>query len=169
MADPVPMAAVQESVQAFLYREARLLDAQKWNDWLDLYCDDAVFWVPAVTMAGTHTTDPESSLNFIYIVGRTGLEARVFRVASGGSLASNPLPRTRHLVTTVMIDGDGPNEVRAFANVQTAAFCEARGQQILNSSYEYVLRKHDGGFQIAQKKILLLEYVIDGYFDFFTI
>ena len=169
MAEPVPSTAVQESVQALLYREARLLDAQKWYEWLDLYCDDAVFWVPAVTMAGAHTSDPESSLNFIYIVGRTGLEARVFRVASGGSLASNPLPRTRHLVTTVMVDGDGPNEVRAFANVQVAAFCEARGQQILNSSYEYVLRKNNDRFQIAQKKILLLEYVIDGYFDFFTI
>jgi 3-phenylpropionate/cinnamic acid dioxygenase small subunit len=165
VADPIPVAAVQE----FLYREARLLDAQKWNEWLDLYCDDAVFWVPAVTMAGAYTSDPEIALNFIYIVGRAGLEARVFRVASGGSLASNPLPRTRHLVTTVMVDDSGPTEVRAFANVQTAAFCEARGQQILNSSCEYILRRHDGQFRIAQKKILLLEYVIDGYFDFFTI
>ena len=108
MADPVSTAAVAE----FLYREARLLDARKLGDWLDLYCDDAVFWVPAVTMAGAHTTDPETSLNFIYIAGRAALEARVFRVESGGSLASNPLPRTRHLVTGVMIDSDGPSEVR---------------------------------------------------------
>jgi hypothetical protein len=49
------------------------------------------------------------------------------------------------------------------------AFCEARGQQILTSTYEYVLRQQDGRLRIAQKKILLLEYVIDGYFDFFTI
>jgi len=165
VADPTLTMAVQD----FLYREARLLDAQKWNEWLDLYRDDAVFWVPAVTMTGVHTTDAENSLNFIYICGRAGLEARAYRVASGGSLASNPLPRTRHLVGTVMIDADGPQEVRAFANAQTVAFCEARGQQILTSSYEYILRKQDEGLRIAQKKILLLEYVIDGYFDFFTI
>ena len=165
MADVVPLTAVQD----LLYREARLLDAQKWSDWLDLYCEDAVFWVPAVTMDGRHTTDPETSLNFIYIAGRAGLEARAFRVESGGSLASNPLPRTRHLVTAVMIEGEGPSELRASANVQAVAFCEARGQQILTSTYEYVLRKQDGRLRIAQKKILLLEYVIDGYFDFFTI
>ena len=86
-------------------------------------------------------------MNFIYIVGRAGLEARVFRVASGGSLASNPLPRTRHLVTNVMIDDDGPDEVAAFANIQVVAFCEARGQQILTGSYEYVLRRQDGRLQ----------------------
>ena len=165
MADPVALAAVQE----FIHREARLLDAQQWDRWLDLYSADAVFWVPAVTMSGQHTTDAENSLNFIYIAGRAGLEARAFRVASGGSLASNPLPRTRHLISGVMIDQDGAGETRAFANAQAVAFCEARGQQILTSSYEYVLRKQDGGFRIAQKKILLLEYVIDGYFDFFTI
>ncbi len=165
MAEPVSSAAVAN----FLYREARLLDARKFGEWLDLFCEDAVFWAPAVGMDGEYTTDPDVSLNFIYIVGRAGLEARVFRVESGGSLASNPLPHTRHLVTNVAVDSDGPVEVTAFANTQVAAFCEARGQQIINGSYEYVLRKENGGLRIARKKILLLEYVIDGYFDFFTI
>ncbi len=165
MAEPVTTAAVAE----FLYREARLLDARKFGDWVNLFCEDAVFWAPAVGMDGEYTTDPEVSLNFIYIVGRAGLEARVFRVESGGSLASNPLPHTRHLVTNVAVDSDGPAEVTAFANTQIVAYCEARGQQIINGSYEYVLRKDNGSLRIARKKILLLEYVIDGYFDFFTI
>lgn len=166
MTEPPPsMTAVQD----ILFREARLLDAQRWDEWLEMYCEDAVFWVPAVTMSGAYTTDPQVSLNFIYIVGRIGLEARVFRVASGGSLASNPLPRTRHLVTNVMMDDSGPDEVRAFANFQVAAFCEVRGQQSKSGSYEYVLRRQEDRLQIAQKKVLLLEYVIDGYFDYFTI
>ena len=165
MAELVSLAAVAD----FLYREARLLDARKFGEWLTLFGEDAVFWAPAVGMDGEYTAEPETSLNFIYIVGRAGLEARVFRVESGGSLASNPLPHTRHLVTNVMIDRDGPAEIEVFANTQVVAFCEARGQQILAGSYEYVLRKESGGLRIAQKKILLLEYVIDGYFDFFTI
>jgi 3-phenylpropionate/cinnamic acid dioxygenase small subunit len=165
----VNASAQLAAVEDLLCRETRFLDAQRWTEWLDLYCDDAVFWAPSVTMAGAYTTDPLSELNFIYIVGRTGFEARVFRLQSGGSLASNPLPRTRHLVTNVMIDDDGPSEVKAFANFQTATFSEARGQQIRNGAYEYVLRKQEEGMRIAQKKILLLEFVIDGYFDFFTI
>jgi 3-phenylpropionate/cinnamic acid dioxygenase small subunit len=157
------------AVQDVIYREARLLDAQDWTGWLDLYCEDAVFWAPAVNMAGNYTTDPQTELNFIYIEGRAGLEARVFRVKSGGSLASNPLPRTRHLVTTVMVDEEGPHNVRASATFQVVSFSEARGQQLRSGSYEYVLRKRNGGLQIAHKKILLLEYKVDGYFDFFSI
>ena len=165
MAEPALTAAAAE----FLYREARLLDTGKFGEWLDLFADDAIFWVPAVGMDQVYTSDPETSLNFIYIVGRAGLEARVFRVESGGSLASNPLPQTRHLVTNVMVDSEGPDGIAVFANNQVVAFCEPRGQQILNGSCEYLLRRQHGGFRIASKKVLLLEYVIDGYFDFFTV
>ena len=68
-----------------------------------------------------------------------------------------------------MVESESSGEVTAFANTQVVAFCEPRGQQILTGSYEYVLRKQDGALRIARKKVLLLEYVIDGYFDFFTI
>src|SRR5581483_632464 len=157
-ADSTLTAAVAE----FLYREARLLDGRKFGEWLDLFGDDAIFWVPAVDMDRTYTREPETSLNFMYIVGRPALEARVFRVESGGSLASNPLPYTRHLVTNVMVEDAGSAEPQAFANTQVVAFCEPRGQQILNGSYEYVLRNENGRLRIARKKVLLLEYVIDG-------
>ena len=165
MADPALTAAAAE----FLYREARLLDARRFGDWLELFDEDVVFWVPAVGMDRAYTSEPETSLNFIYIAGRAGLEARVFRVESGGSLASNPLPYTRHLVTNVMVERDGPAGIEVFANTQVVAFCEPRGQQILNGSYEYLLRRENGRFRITSKKVLLLEYVIDGYFDFFTV
>jgi 3-phenylpropionate/cinnamic acid dioxygenase small subunit len=157
------------AVTEFLYQEARLLDARQFGEWLNLFREDAIFWVPAVGMDRQYTSEPETSLNFMYIVGRAGLEARVFRVESGGSLASNPLPHTRHLVTNVMVDSDGPEGIAAFANTQVVAFCEPRGQQILNGSYEYLLRREDQRFRIASKKVLLLEYVVDGYFDFFTV
>jgi 3-phenylpropionate/cinnamic acid dioxygenase small subunit len=165
VADPALTAAVAE----FLYCEARLLDARRFGEWLDLFREDAIFWVPAVGMDRLYTSEPETNLNFIYIVGRAGLEARVFRVESGGSLASNPLPHTRHLVTNIMVDGDGPESIAAFANTQVVAYCEPRGQQILNGACEYLLHREGGRFRIASKKVLLLEYVIDGYFDFFTI
>jgi len=161
--------ALTAAVTEFLYREARLLDSRQFGAWLDLFCEDAIFWVPAVGMDRAYTSEPETSLNFMYIVGRAGLEARVFRVESGGSLASNPLPYTRHLVTNVTVDSDGPEGIAAFANTQVVAFCEPRGQQILNGSCEYLLRRQDKRFRIASKKVLLLEYVIDGYFDFFTV
>ena len=156
-------------VSELLFREARLLDAQAWSDWLELYCEDAVFWVPAFTMAGDYTERPEQELNFIYTAGRSGLEERVFRLNTGISLSSTPLPRTRHMVGMVMVDGQRGDTVAAFANCQVTTFTEIRGQQLRTSSYEYLLRRSGSGLRIARKKVLLLEAVIDGYFDFYAI
>jgi 3-phenylpropionate/cinnamic acid dioxygenase small subunit len=160
---------LRAAIADFLFREARLLDEQNWSAWLDLYTEDAVFWAPATTMTGGYTTDPELELNFIYIVGRAGLEARILRVETNSSMASTPPPRTRHLVTNVVIDRASDKEISVFANGQVASFSEQRGQQLRNGSYEYLLRPTGGSFRIALKKILLLEHVIDGYFDVYTV
>ena len=33
-------------VEQFLYREARILDARRFDDWLDLLADDIKYWMP---------------------------------------------------------------------------------------------------------------------------
>ena len=32
--------------EQFLYHEARLLDEQRYEEWLELFSDDATYWVP---------------------------------------------------------------------------------------------------------------------------
>jgi ethylbenzene dioxygenase beta subunit len=38
--------AWRHSVEAFLYREARLLDDRQFRDWLDLLTDNICYWMP---------------------------------------------------------------------------------------------------------------------------
>ena len=54
-----------EQVQEFLYREARYLDDKQWNDWLDLYAPDAVFWMPAWDDDDKLTQDPQNEVSRI--------------------------------------------------------------------------------------------------------
>jgi 3-phenylpropionate/cinnamic acid dioxygenase small subunit len=35
-----------ETVERFLYREARLMDENRYTEWLGLWADDAHYWVP---------------------------------------------------------------------------------------------------------------------------
>ena len=162
-------AQLQAAVADFLYREAQLLDQQKWSQWLDLYAEDAVFWVPAPLMTGGYTENPELELNYVYIVGRAGLEARIVRIETNSSMASTPPPRTCHLVAGVTIDEASANDIRATASWQVVSFSEERGQQLRSGSYEYLLRRTGGSFAIARKKIVLVEHVIDGYFDVYSV
>ena len=36
-------------IQQFLVREARLLDERRFVDWLELFTDDVVYWMPGRT------------------------------------------------------------------------------------------------------------------------
>ncbi|HBP77531.1 MAG TPA: benzoate 1,2-dioxygenase small subunit, partial [Halomonas sp.] len=52
------MSISYHDIQAFLYREARLLDDREWDDWLALYHKDALFWMPAWDDDDQLTRDP---------------------------------------------------------------------------------------------------------------
>jgi 3-phenylpropionate/cinnamic acid dioxygenase small subunit len=162
-------AALGAAVAEFLYREAQLLDRQNWSQWLDLYAEDAVFSAPAPTMDGGYTSNPELELNYIYLVGRAALEARIVRIETNSSMASTPPARTCHLVTGVTVEEADAKNIRTLASWQVVSFSEQRGQQLRSGSYEYLLRRNGTSFVIARKKIMLLEHVVDGYFDVYMI
>ncbi len=157
--------SVYDDVRDLIYREADLLDRRRWDEWLDLYTADCVYWVPSWADEDELVTDPELSVNMIYIVGRPGLEARMLRIRSGQSYASEPLARTSHLVDTVIVEKRHEETIEATAKWM-ALSCDARwGKQLRGGWYEYRLRKTSGGLRIAGKKIVLLEDVIDGSID----
>ena len=163
-------AALSAVVAQFLYTEALLLDERRWDEWLALYNEDAVFWVPSYTMEGEPVTDPELSINLIYITSRTGLEDRIYRIRTGTSEASVQMPRICHQISNVTAEagGDG-GEVTAGANFMVASWSHRRGQEFRSGCYEYRLLRDGDGFLIAHKKVLPIEEVIDGWFDVVSI
>ncbi|ACC74429.1 benzoate 1,2-dioxygenase small subunit [Paraburkholderia phymatum] len=101
-------------IQAFLYREARLLDDEQWDEWLDLYHPDAVFWMPSWDDTDQLITDPQREISLIYYPSRQGLEDRVFRIKTERSSATIPDTRTSHNLSNVELEhhDDGVCTVR---------------------------------------------------------
>ncbi|WFM71712.1 benzoate 1,2-dioxygenase small subunit [Halomonas sp. CKK8] len=103
------MSISYHDIQAFLYREARLLDDRQWDEWLECYSKDAVFWMPAWDDDDQLTRDPNAEISLIYYPNREGLEDRVYRIKTERSGASTPEPRTTHQITNLEVleeDGD---------------------------------------------------------------
>jgi len=67
-----------DEAAALLYREALLLDRGDWDEWLQLFTDDAVFWMPAWRDELTPTADPDRELSLIYYAA-----ARCSRIGCG--------------------------------------------------------------------------------------
>jgi benzoate/toluate 1,2-dioxygenase beta subunit len=93
-------------IQAFLYREARLLDDEQWDEWLDLYHPDVVFWMPSWDDTDQLITDPQREISLIYYPSRQGLEDRVFRIKTERSSATIPDTRTSHNISNVELESD---------------------------------------------------------------
>ena len=102
-------------IEDFIFYENRLLDDRKFEEWLELYREDAEYWMPAWDVDDTLTQDPQREISLIYYPNRGGLEDRVFRIRTERSSATSiPEPRTGHYATNVEIleRRDGEVDVR---------------------------------------------------------
>jgi benzoate/toluate 1,2-dioxygenase beta subunit len=102
------------NIEAFLFRECRLLDDEHWDEWLECYHPDAVFWMPSWDDDGKLVTDPHKEISLIYYANRQGLEDRVFRIKTERSSATMPDTRTVHNIGNVELEreADGICTVR---------------------------------------------------------
>mgnify|MGYP000350539665 FL=1 len=98
------MSIAIDTVAAFLYREARLLDDEQWDAWLACYDPDAQFWMPSWDDDGKLVNDPQREISLIYYPTRQGLEDRVFRIKTERSSATVPDTRTSHNIANVEIE-----------------------------------------------------------------
>ena len=145
-------------IEQFLFREAQLLDQQRWDEWLALYTEDARYWVPLE--AGQ--SDPTHTSSIIHD-DRTLLEIRVRQYSHARAHARRPLPRTCHQVGNVMAE---PQASGAIQVTSTLVLVEYRleQQRIWGAGVTHQLRRTDTGLRIAHKRIDLVnsEAELDG-------
>lgn len=157
-----------EQVQAFLYREARLLDDRQWDEWLTCYHPDAEFWMPAWDDDDELTRDPQREISLIYYPNRLGLEDRIFRIRTERSSASLPEPRTSHNVSNleVLSQQDGRIELRF--NWHTLSHRYKSTDSYFGTSF-YTLRANGEAPVITHKKVVLKNDYIHQVLDIYHI
>jgi benzoate/toluate 1,2-dioxygenase beta subunit len=136
-----------------LHREARLLDAGRFEEWLDLFTPDGIYWIPS----RWDQSDPRGVASIIY-EDRAILALRVQRLGAARAHALSPMPRTTHLIGNVELVDDAPGE--SAAGVDCALIVvEHRGdrQRIYSGRCRYALRRVDGSLRIARKRVDLAD------------
>ena len=152
------MAVTREQVENFLYREARLMDTNAYDDWLALYADDALYWVPC----NADDVDPSRQIS-IYYENRARLQERLDRLKSGAAHAQEPRSQLLRIISNVAIDDeDASGEVTVHANFHLTELRRSR-QRLIAGRTLHKLRPHHGSFQIVLRKVMLLnnDEVID--------
>src|SRR3979411_3198551 len=96
----VMQTIARTDVEDFLFAEAELLDEWRLPEWLELFTDDAIYYLPATHLAVEASPDN----NLFYVADdRFRLSERVKRLMKRTAHAEFPHSRTRHLVSNVRI------------------------------------------------------------------
>jgi 3-phenylpropionate/cinnamic acid dioxygenase small subunit len=96
---PAPAGKLIEECEAFLVHEARLLDEGKFDAWLELFTQDAQYWVPSEP----NQESPFDTVSLMYDDRRL-LETRVRRLAGPRIYSQEPRSRTSRTVSNVTIE-----------------------------------------------------------------
>lgn len=138
-------------LEEFLHVEADLLDEVRLNEWLALFTDDALYWIPA----NRYTTDPSREVSIIYDQ-RPRMEMRVARLMGGSVHSQNPPSRTRRLIANVRLLEDSQDTVRVASNFSLTEI--RRGKKaIYTGRYEHDFVLGGSSWKIRRKKVELVE------------
>ena len=142
----------------FYIREAWLLDERKFQEWLGLFTEDVLYFMPRrknVPRRESHReVTPLGDLALIEDDKRY-LEMRVARLETGMAWAEDPPSRTRHLVGNLVAEPLDSGDVQAKTAFLVYRSHLETDQQLLAGSREDVLRRVDGAWKVAKRTIVL--------------
>jgi 3-phenylpropionate/cinnamic acid dioxygenase small subunit len=144
-------------VEQFLFLEARLADEGDYDDWEALWTDDGVYWIPA----NGDDIDPATQMSILFD-NRSRIALRVRQLKSDKRHAQNPRSRLRRLLANIELldvgagEADGDGDIVAGANFLIYE-SRPRGTTMWGGRTEYRLRRLDGGWRMARKKVMLVD------------
>ena len=136
-------------VAAFIYREARLLDEKRFDEWYELFTDDGYYWLPLVP----GQTDPLLHNSLAY-EDKLLLKLRIERLKLPTAYAQKPASRCHHVMQAPEVE----KALGGFLVRTPFIYTEARGddsQRYAATAWHTLVESREG-LRIRLKKIEIL-------------
>ena len=147
----IPDPGTREQCRMLLHREARLLDQGRFEDWLAMYSDECIYWVPARPGGG----DPRREVAVAFD-DRRRLEDRVYRLRTGHAWSQAPASRTVRMVSNVEVFPASETSVMVRSNFLITDF--RGGETRFWSGWcGHRLRHRHGRYQIEVRQVNLID------------
>lgn len=137
--------------QRLINLEARLMDSDRQEEWLDLFAPECLYWIPSAPDA----PDPRFNVQ-LEIHDRRRLEERVARIRTGFAYSQHPPTRTTHLYTNLELWRAGADSVHARVNCNIATYLQGRHRPLVGW-IGFVLIRIDDAWRIEIKQINYLD------------
>ena len=136
----------------FVIHEARLLDEKRFDEWYELFTDDAYYWVPA----SPGQPDPLNHNSLAY-EDKLLLRLRIERLKSPLAYSQKPASRCHHLLQTPEVEKSDPERGEYQTRTQFL-YTETRGEdsQRYAATAWHTLAWQEGRLRIRLKRVDLL-------------
>jgi len=157
---------LRRDVEEFLYQEAELLDERRFREWLELFTEDAHYWMPARESRLTGPGEVAGELskpgeNFLFDDTKKTLGTRVERFYTGSAWAEIPPSRTRHLISNIRIKPASGSEIEVRSNFLVYRTRLEHDRDIFVGTRTDILRRVDGRLRIAGRTLILDQAILD--------
>lgn len=142
----------------FYIREAWLLDERRFKEWLDIFTDDVLYFMPRrknVLRRELHREVTPLGDLAILEEDKRYLEMRVARLETGMAWAEDPPSRTRHMVGNLEVTPQDGGQVFARTAFLVYRSHLETDHQLLSGFREDALRKADGVWKVRKRTIVL--------------
>ncbi|MEK9659283.1 MAG: 3-phenylpropionate/cinnamic acid dioxygenase subunit beta [Chloroflexota bacterium] len=156
---------LQHDVEQFYYREARLLDERRLEEWAELLAEDLFYWMPMRRNIKfgdweMEETSYETEINW-FDEGKDIIEGRIRQLNTGVHWPEEPVSRFEHAITNVEVVGESKDGIQVNSKFRCY---QNRLQDEVN---EWVGRREDilrrdaeTGFKVVRRKIILAQNVM---------
>lgn len=145
-------APTNQQLIDFVVAEARLLDELRFDDWLQLFADDGIYWMPLAH----GQTDPKLHASLMY-EDKLLLQVRIERLRGARTFSQQPRSRCHHLLQTPSVESR--DEAAGVYTTRTAFhYVETRmDEQTLYAGWTtHTLVSQGGGLRIKLKRVDLV-------------
>ena len=142
----------REDIVGFIYREARLLDEQRFDEWLAMFTEDGRYWMPL-----EHGQTDRRLMATLMDEDMLLLRIRVERLKGIRTYSQKPKSRSHHLLQVPQIDAFDP-EAGAFVTWTAMHYVETRQdrQDLYAAWATHELVTVDGALRIKMKRVDLV-------------
>lgn len=151
-------------LQQTLFREARLLDYERYDEWVAMLTEDLHYHMPGIgTRYRRDTTDQVGDLKRMayYNDSLDDLKKRLRRLTTGTAWSEDPATRYVHLIGNVEVElTASPSEYKVYSAFYAYRSRNERDEDALVGHREDIWRRTAQGLKLAKRLILMRQNVL---------
>jgi 3-phenylpropionate/cinnamic acid dioxygenase small subunit len=141
-----------ESAADFVYREARAIDEKRFDDWYEMFTEDAIYWMPL-----TRNQPDGINHNSLFYDDRLLLKVRIERLKSPRSFSQAVPSYCQHVLQQPMLERRDPDTGECVLRTPMIYVETRRDEQIvLAATAWHHLVTVDGAIRMRLKKVELV-------------